>query len=78
MGPPFPEAEERPCGTIMLVLQFAKRRGYPAETLTLRPAKCHCESATEKREIDIAYGENGLVDKIQRGFKSEKKKRVKK
>lgn len=60
-GPLVPEAGERD-RTIMLVLQSTKRRGYPAETLTLRPAKCQCESATEhgdngEREIGIARGE---------------------
>lgn len=32
-------------GIIMLVLQLAKRQGYPAETLTLRAAKCQCEES---------------------------------
>lgn len=59
-----PEARERPRGTIMLVLQFAKRRGYPAETLTLRPTKCHCESPAAEHdnnaECERSVWGNGL------------------
>lgn len=48
----------RETDVIMLVLLFAKRLGYPAETLTLRPAKCHCESPATKRDNN---GEHELL-----------------
>jgi len=66
----------------MLVLRLAKRRGYPAETLTLLPAKCHCESpATERdnngeREIGIVYEEINQLTKFNAsGFESRKTNR---